>query len=288
MTGLWIVIALLLIVSVGLLFVPWSDKRNISRDSLNQLIYRQRLNELESNSDSVDLQQREALVADLQKNLLDDIPPSAAVRGRRAGQWVYLPGAVALVALTLGTFFSTSSLMQVSEWQQITRQTPALLQRAMNPGRDPLTVNDLSHLALGLRTRLQANPDNLDSWVVLGRIGVVLDNYPLASQAFERAWRMAPQRRDVKTGYAEILLRSPDESDRRVADVLLKELIQQQPGDPQVLGLIAFSAYGREQYPQAISAWQKMLQLLPPADSRRSVVERSIASAEQKLKTESK
>lgn len=281
MTGMWIVIALLLLVSAGLLFVPWSDKRNISRDSLNQLIYRQRLSELDSNSDSIDLQQREALVADLQKNLLDDIPATARAGSRRSGQWVYLAGAVALVALTLGTFFSTSSLMRVSEWQQITQQTPALLQRAMNPGPRPLTMTELSHLALGLRTRLQQHPDNLERWVVLGRIGVVLNNYTLASQAFERAWRMAPRRSDVKTGYAEILLRSPDESDRRVADVLLKELNEQDPDNAQVLGLIAFSAYGRQQYPQAISAWKKILQMLPADDDHRGAIERSIAKAKQ-------
>lgn len=281
MTTAFLVMAVLLAVGAGLLFIPWSDKRSISRDGLNQLIYRQRLKELD---DSSDAEQRDALVNDLQKNLLDDIPAAAGGTTRRGGQWLYLPGAVVLVAVTLGVFFKTSSLQQVSEWQQVTAQTPELLQRAMKPGSQPLSMNDLSHLALGLRTRLQAQPDNLESWVVLGRIGVVLNNYTLASQAFERAYRMAPQDTDVKTGYAEILLRSPDEGDNRLADVLLKELVTQDPGNTQVLGLMAFSAFEREQYAQAISAWNMMLKALPADDSRRSVIVRSIEKAQAEAK----
>ena len=283
MTTGFIIMAALLALCIGLLFVPWSGKRSISRDGLNQLIYRQRLRELDENRDAIDPDQREALVTDLQKNLLDDVPAAAGVRSGRSAAWVYLPGAVVLVALTTGIFFKTSSLLAVSEWQQIAAQTPALLQRAMNPGSEPLTMRDLSHLALGLRTRLQAHPDNLESWVVLGRIGVVLNNYTLASQAFEKAYQMAPNNADVKAGYAEILLRSPDEADNRLADVLLGELLKQQPQNTRILGLMAFSAFERQRYPQAIDAWQKMLQALPAGDSHRAVIERSIAKARSAL-----
>ncbi|EMD1657588.1 c-type cytochrome biogenesis protein CcmI [Pluralibacter gergoviae] len=283
MTTGFIVMAALLVLCIGLLFVPWSGRRSISRDGLNQLIYRQRLRELDENRDAIDASQREALVTDLQKNLLDDVPAAASARAGRAGAWVYLPGAVVLVAVTLGIFFKTSSLMAVSEWQQAAAQTPALLQRAMHPGAQPLTMSDLSRLALGLRTRLQQHPDNLESWVVLGRIGVVLNNYTLASQAFEKAYRMAPQNADVKAGYAEILLRSPDEADNRLADMLLQEMNAQAPNNTEVLGLMAFSAFERQRYPQAIDAWQKMLQALPAGDSRRAVIERSIAKAQQEL-----
>lgn len=283
MTTGFIVMAALLALCIGLLFIPWSSRGSISRDGLNRLIYRQRLQELDDNRDAIDISQREALVTDLQKNLLDDVPAEVDTRGRRSGAWLYLPGALLLAALTLGVFFKTSSLLAVSEWQQITAQTPDLMQRVMHPGGEPLSMSDLSHLALGLRTRLQAHPDNLESWVVLGRIGVVLNNYTLASQSFEKAYQLAPRDPDVKAGYAEILLRSPDEADIRQADVLLGELLARQPDNVHVLGLVAFGALERQRYPQAIDAWRKMLRALPAGDGRRAVIERSIAKAEAEL-----
>lgn len=80
MTTGFIVMAALLVLCIGLLFVPWSGRRSISRDGLNQLIYRQRLRELDENRDAIDASQREALVTDLQKIcwMTFPLPPARA------------------------------------------------------------------------------------------------------------------------------------------------------------------------------------------------------------------
>lgn len=279
------VMAALLIVSAALLFVPWSDKRGIERDTLNQQIYRQRLKELDENRDAVGPEQREAVIAELQKNLLDDIPETEITKSSRPGGWAYLPGVVLLCAATLGLFIKTNGVMQVNAWQQATAQTPALLSRVMDPASPPLAMADLSVLALGLRTRLQQEPQHLDSWLMLGRLGMVLNNYTLAAQAFERAWRMAPQNSAVKTAYAEILLRSPDPADNRQGELLLDELLKADSTNVQVLGLIAFNDFSHQRYQRAIDGWQIVLRLLPANDERRAMIERGIAQAraEQKM-----
>lgn len=70
----FLMMAVLLIACVSLLFIPWQSQDSISRDQLNNLIYQQRLQELEQESSLSDSQQQTMLVTDLQRNLLEDIP----------------------------------------------------------------------------------------------------------------------------------------------------------------------------------------------------------------------
>lgn len=48
----------------------------------------------------------------------------------------------------------------------------------------------MTRLALGLRTRLQADPANVEGWIMLGRIGMVLGNASTATEAYANAYRL--------------------------------------------------------------------------------------------------
>lgn len=72
MTAFLIVAALLLAGALALLYLPWQEKGAMDRDRLNRALYRSRLEELEQENGAA----REALVVDLQRTLLADIPES--------------------------------------------------------------------------------------------------------------------------------------------------------------------------------------------------------------------
>ncbi|KAE9787483.1 c-type cytochrome biogenesis protein CcmI, partial [Escherichia coli] len=156
---------------------------------LNRAFYHSRLRELERENTV----ERDEMVAELQHNLLDDIPqhpvnnPPAPL-----SRWVLVPGVAALVIVSLGVFWKTVDLKKVLEWQEVTRQTPELLKRVMDPDAPALTTEEMARLGLGLRTRLQDDPDNIEGWMMLGRIGMALNNATTATDAFEHAWKLAP------------------------------------------------------------------------------------------------
>ncbi len=104
------------------------------RDSLNRTLYQTRLDELAQEDNVVD---REAMVVELQRTLLADIPDATPAKVRPLGRWVLLPGAVALVLLSCGIFLKTSDIGQVLLWQQAERQTPALLRQLQDPTAAP-------------------------------------------------------------------------------------------------------------------------------------------------------
>jgi tetratricopeptide (TPR) repeat protein len=134
-----------------------------------------------------------------------------------------------------------------------------------------------------VRSSLQDDPQNVNDWLMLGRIGMVLNNADTATKAFQRAMQLAPNNPEVKLSYADVLTRSPDPEDNRQASVMLNEMIKADGDNLRVLSLLAFNAFSQQHYPEAIAVWQKMLQLLPADDKRGVMIQRSIEQA----KTES-
>jgi cytochrome c-type biogenesis protein CcmH len=202
---------------------------------------------------------------------------------RKAHFWFFAPGAVVLIAVSVGVFLKTSDWKKVQAWQSVTKQTPQLLQRALDPQAKPLDMPEMADLGLGLRTRLQQEPDNIEGWMMLGRIGMVLNNASTATQAFAHAFKLSPSNSNVKLGYAEVLTRSGDPQDNQLGGDLLRELLKADHTNVRVLSLLAFNAFEQQNYREAIGAWQIMLQVLPVNDQRRAVVQRSIEQAKAAL-----
>lgn len=87
----------------------------------------------------------------------DDVIPN----GKRGGFGLFVPGIVVALVVGAVSYYQTGSYKQVQVWQQATAQAPALLERALDPKAEPLNEKDMARLALGLRTRLQADPQML-------------------------------------------------------------------------------------------------------------------------------
>lgn len=195
----------------------------------------------------------------------EPLPADTPVCGARAGWGVYVPGAVIALVVAAISYSQTGSYQQVRAWQQATAQTPGLLARA-----------------LGLRTRLQNDAGNVEGWLMLGRIGMVLGNAGTATGAYANACRLDPKNSDAALGYAEALTRSSDPEDNRRGGELLRRLVSRDHTDIRVLSLYAFSAFEQQRFDEAVAAWEMMLKLLPAGDARRAVIERSIRLAQEK------
>jgi len=282
MSALWIsIIVLLTAASALFLGAGWRQRQasNTDRDRLNTDFYHQRLRELEEDEAQGVIGERATMVSELQQTLLTDVPQQDAPAPRASSRLLLLPGVVALIAVSLGFYLKSGGLAQVAGWIQVQQEYPALRARVMDPQAKPLTMEELARLQLGLRTALQSEPDNLNDWTMLGRLGMVLNNAASASQAFEHALQLAPNNLALKQDYAEVLTRSSDPQDNRQAGLMLRDMLKEDGDNLRTLGLLAFNAYEQQQYEQAISAWQAMLKRIPADDRRRVMIERSIEQA---------
>ena len=282
MSAFWITLFLLLLAACTLFMAAGWRQRQAStgdRDRLNQRFYHQRIDELAQDEDQGVVAERPLMERELQQTLLADIPPAQTTTSHSSRRWILLPGLIVLIGVSLGTYLKTGGLAQLTGWKQVQQAYPELRARLMNPGAKPLSMEELARLQLGLRTALQTEPDNLADWTMLGRLGMVLNNADIASQAFEHALQLAPNDLALKQDYAEVLTRSPDPQDNRQASLLLQALLKADPQNLRTLSLLAFNAFGQQQYDQAIDAWQTLLGLLPAGDSRHAMIARSIEKA---------
>ncbi|EGY0925009.1 cytochrome c-type biogenesis protein CcmH [Salmonella enterica subsp. enterica] len=213
-----------------------------------------------------------------QEEFSDAVPAD----GKRAGSGAYVPGIVIALIVAAISYYQTGSYGQVKIWRQATALTPVLLERALDPKAQPLNEEEMARLALGLRTRLQNDAGNVEGWLVLGRIGMVLGNAGTATGAYANAYRLDPKNRDAALGYAEALTRSSDPEDNRRGGELLRRLVRSDHTDIRVLSLYAFNAFEQGRFGEAVAAWEMMLKLLPAGDARRAVIERSIRLAQEK------
>ncbi|ADP13173.1 cytochrome c-type biogenesis protein [Erwinia sp. Ejp617] len=286
MSGFWLLIALLLLASCTLVVLAGSRSSTGSapdRDTLNQRFYHQRLRELEDDEAQGVVDGRPEMVRELQQALLMDIPEQPAAQRRQISRWVLLPGVLVLLLVCSGVYFKAGGLQQMLAWQQVQNELPVLRARAMDPNARPLTMEQLARLALGVRSELQQSPNNFNDWMLLGRLGMVLNNASTASQAFRRALQLSPNDTGARMSYAEVLARSGDPQDNREASAMLNKMVSHDRRNLQLLGLLAFNNFSLQNYAQAMDIWQKMLQLLAADDGRVALIQRSIAEAKSAL-----
>lgn len=219
---------------------------------------------------------------------LEEFPDDILPDGKRGGLLLFIPGIVIALAVGAVSYYQTGNYKQVKIWQQATAQTPALLERALDPKAEPLNEEEMTRLALGLRTRLQSDAGNIEGWIMLGRIGMVLGNASTATEAYANAYRLDPKNSDAALGYAEALTRSSDPEDNRRGGELLRQLVRSEHANVRVLSMYAFNAFEQQRFGEAVAAWEMMLKLLPANDTRRAVIERSIKQALEQLTPQEK
>lgn len=291
MTTFWLIASLLIVISVALLATPIlrnrANGKNLSRDAMNKMIYQHRLSELRDDEARGVIAEPEVMLAELQQNLLQDIPSekneNEATGRLTSGIALIIPGVIVLLAITVGTYYQTGGWRKVDEWQRVVAQLPELRTKLTKESSEPLSVEEIARLGLGVRTSLQQEPRNVADWMLLGRIGMVLQNMTTATQAYAHAYELAPDNLDVKLGYAEVLVNSSDAADNQLANRLLRQILEQEHGNLRALSLFAFNAFEQGNFQQAIGAWQMMLKVLPENDERRGVLQRSIRQAEVQL-----
>jgi len=134
-----------------------------------------------------------------------------------------------------------------------------------------------------LARRLEQQPDDLRGWLMLGRSYTVLQEFPLAVRAFERAGRLSGDSSpEALLGEAEALaLQDEGELDGR-AGRLVDRALTLAPDSGQALFLGATVAARRGDLPLARQRLAKLLTLSPPPNLR-PMIEQQIVAIDEKL-----
>lgn len=289
MTLFWIASVILVAVSVLLIALPFIKKKSNNdeqlRDELNKAFYKDRLEELEEETDEGLVEDQQELIDDLKQSLLDDIPNQEQKKQESSisAMAVLVPSTLLVIGLSYGLYFKFGASEDVQQWQEVSANLPALSKKLMSPEGAALSEDEMQDLTLALRTRLHYQSDDSTGWLLLGRIALANRDVGTAVGAMKKAYNLESDNPDVMLGYAQALMLSQDDTDQDKARRLLGQLVQQDYVDLRVFSLLAFDAYERKDYPAAVRYWSIMQQMIGPKDSRYEMLSRSIENAQKQM-----
>ncbi|MGR5146686.1 c-type cytochrome biogenesis protein CcmI [Photobacterium alginatilyticum] len=288
MTLFWLITVALVLVAAAIFVAPMylgkAQDDVASRDELNKAFFKDRINELESETSEGLVSNQDELVSELQQSLLDDVPAQTEQQKTAVSTVMLIPGLIMLVAVSYGMYFTVGNLDKVESWQQTVAQLPELSKRLMDEqGAEPLSDAEMNDLTLALRTRLHDNPNDATGWLLLGRIGMANRDADTAQGAMKRAYALEPGNPEIQLSYAQTLMLIGDPAKSDYARQLLRNVIKQDHTNIRAMSLLAFDSFERGDYPQAVSYWTMMKRMIGEDDPRAKMLDRSIERAQAQI-----
>jgi cytochrome c-type biogenesis protein CcmH len=256
MTAFWIAAGLLTALVVVILCWPLLRQRHsasTSRKAINTAIYRDQMAELDRDlaSGAVARDDHATAREELERRVLEDVADdnAAVVTAPRRLPLTGLALGVALPAAALALYFSLGN--------------PAALDPSAQKSAAP-TAAEVEKMVATLAEKLEKNPENLQGWVMLGRSYKVMGRFDEAARAFEKAGSAMESEPELMLEVAEL---SAEQNQGKVEGKglkLLKQVLKDQPDNPQALVLAGTDAYFRQNYPDAARYWERVLAQVPP------------------------
>ncbi|RUO67196.1 c-type cytochrome biogenesis protein CcmI [Idiomarina ramblicola] len=282
MSSLWLLMLLMLLVAVVFVLLATGKQRRYQRrQDENQRWYEQRLAELEEERSQFGLPEEDYQHAkqELDKTFLNDSQDvEEDIKWQRAPVTVPI---VLLVVVSAVLYWAFGSWQLQLQAEDARKQLPELGKTLLQQQNQQADREDLNTFALGLRQKLMREPDDAVAWWIYAGIMVDLGAQEEANEAFQKALQLEPDRVNTLVSYSRFLLVSGAEEDQPKAARLLAHALQQDPGNIEALSLLGFVAFERQDWEQAVSAWQLLKERLPQSSERYQAVANALERAKE-------
>lgn len=287
---MWASFALLTLIALLFIIVPFLKKERvvtITHNANAQLIsiYEQRLVELQADLDNqrIDSQNHNEAIIELKRRLLNELSPEKSLNSRGDNRIFALTGAAFLIALA-GIFYAmTGSQQQISAWHDAMDNLADYGQRAVMQKGEPLSKNELQAFALALRTKLSQSGDDEVAWMLLGRVAIMLNEFDMAKQSFDKALSMNPDNMQALVSYSQVLLLEGSDENMTRAAGMLSKVLQEQPNNLDAISLLALIAFERKDWVQAKAAFEVLLASMDESDTRYAMISERISEIDGQI-----
>lgn len=151
---------------------------------------------------------------------------------------------------------------------------------AMNP--DNLQPRpDPERMVARLQAKMDANPNDPQGWMLLGRAYLVMNRHADAVKAYDHILAEVKQDPQLTAVYAEALAAS---GDMKRAQVWIDAAIKRGSQDPQIVFLAGGLAFAQGDNAKAIRYWQQVIKQFPPGSDEAKFIQQNIDDAKARLK----
>lgn len=269
-------IAVLLIVAALLFVLPTFLQRNIenddgiARNELNVVVYKDQLEELESDlaNGLIEQAQYELAKSDLERSLLEGAGSLEETEHSedKSGK---LSGILAAIGVPL---------LAVALYAQLGGG-----EHAFSPESAPMEVSNDQHetsieeMVATLEARLEADPRDGEGWAMLGRSYYFMKRFGEAVAAYEKAMSVgAGSDPAVLADFADAQAMANGRNMAGKPYELIKKALQINPGHEKSLWLAGTAAYQERDYRSSMNYWQTLHGLFAPDSENAIQIQKNI------------
>ena len=261
MIGLWVMIAVLTAVVMAMVVFPLLRRRvsgEPDRAAYDLTVYQDQLAEIDRDIERglVPVDHAEAARLEIKRRMLSigAAAPETGPPARQAGRSPVLATVLAVMVplIALGLYWD---LGHPGGFEQ-----PMV---ASGPDGRSMTMEEA---VAQLQRRLDAEPANLEGWLLLGRSYLSLGRPAEAVVAYRTAVALSGQRPDVVADYGEALVAADQGRVLPMANSLFKRAVADDPSDTKARYYIALGKAQRGDLEGALQDWTDVL-ALSPADA---------------------
>ena len=282
----FLVFAILLMLAVAAFIVPplWKKQRvaapAVDRKAENVGIFRDQLADLEREKAEGTLSEADFLQAkgELQRRLLEEVSPAGSEPA--AGVEGSSRKAAVMLMLALPVFAFAGYMLLGRPAALDPSQVAAAPQQA--EGQPQMTPEEIDAMVAKLAERMQANPDDMQGWVMLARSYKVLGKYEQAASAYAKAESMVSKDPELLASYAETLaMASGGKGLAGKPRELVEKALKIDPKHAHSLFLAGGAAMEAGEFKKGIAYWEALLPQVEPGSELDQMLRAGIEQMKQ-------
>jgi cytochrome c-type biogenesis protein CcmH len=256
-----------------------SEAQRVDPARANAEVYREQLAELEREHSQGTLSSAEYQQTrdELTRRLLEDVQgaeAAAAMPAPTGSRWVRSTLALFVVCVPLASLMAYGVLGQPAGLDP-----EALAQSEPREGVDPKKMADM---VAQLERRLQEDPNQVQGWVMLGRVQRAMGQFEAAGQAYAKALALSRDD-DIAIEQAEVLAQARQGRFEGAPWQIIQGVLRANPEHLSALLLAGSAAYAEGRYEQALKFWQRARSQMTPQSPDFPALEEALTQVRGKL-----
>ena len=273
----WLAFAVIafFVVAVWLLSLRYVQRQDVNERKMLAAMYKEQLTQLEAKPQTEEnLAEREELSA----RILQELSPTQQ-HHKAVVSWYWLPGVVLFLLLTAALYAMMPGWQQQQQLADAQARLPELSQRLLS-GLPLESEQDVLDLKLALRAQLAQEGSDSFGWLLLGRLSRLTEDAETTLLALERAYQLDNSNSSITLDYARALYGLGDDIDRAKGQLLLSQLVKQQPS-VDVLSLYGLMLMEAGQADEAKVVWQQGLALAEVGSEQQALLQAAIEAIDK-------
>lgn len=272
MTQFALYAALLIAATLALMLPPlWlglRSKTQANREETNLGIFRDQLAELEREKEEGTLlpADYEQGKAELQRRLLEEVAPETA--GSKPS--VTEPSRKTAIALLI-------ALPVLALTGYLVLGNPKALNPEAAIAKPQMTPEQINAMVERLAERMQANPDDMQGWLMLARSYKSQGRYADAVNAFAKAEKVVEKEPDLLASYAETVALAGGKGLKGKPRLLVEKALKLDPKHPHSLFLAGAAAMEAGENKKGVTYWEALLPMVEPGSDIETMLKDGIA-----------